>query len=158
MLNSTQPDFPLQQGFCHSCSHLQPHGASLPHTEGSLCLELLPAAIGQAQKVALLEALVCSAKHAEVCSSSGMHLTHLPAMEEHTPPALALLSHSQLSSTGNTSPTHSPIACFRRIEHNTFSTSALATWLVVQIEILVRDAPIVVEVVLRRTRKNIDTD
>lgn len=47
-LSSTQLDFPLQQGFCHNCSQLQPHGASVPHTKISLCLELLLAAMGHA--------------------------------------------------------------------------------------------------------------
>lgn len=58
---------------------------------------------------------------------------------------------------GSSFPTHSP-SFQARVEHDTFSTSALATRLVVQIEILVRDAPTVVEVVLRRGRKNSDRD
>lgn len=53
---------------------------------------------------------------------------------------------------------HSPTPSFKkkkkkRVEHSTFATSALATRLVVQVEILVRDTATVVEVVLRGTRK-----
>lgn len=46
----------------------------------------------------------------------------------------------------------------KKVEHSTFATSALATRLVVQIEILVRDTATVVEVVLKGARKKSDRD
>lgn len=41
----------------------------------------------------------------------------------------------------------------KEVEHSTFATSALASWFVVQVEILVRDTTTVAEVVLWRARK-----
>lgn len=155
------------QGSSNNCPCSSPTEPPCPHLLRSHCvlppqlrnLELLPTATGQAQEVALWEASAGSTTHAKACSPPSTHPAHLPAIRgtlcrDAGPPQLlrALQWGKRLSNT-------QPHSLFQKlVDHSTFATSALAAWLVVQIEILVRDAPAVVEVVLRRARKNGDRE